>query len=101
MLYFLTKTANNDTMVAANRFIVDVSPANIVYRFDKKFDGDNSLGIGNYFVFCTHCHRARVARVARARFPLVFEERLNFPRDPIGGLLTPRRPRRPSEQRRS
>lgn len=46
MLYFLSKTANNDTMLAANRFIVDVSPSNVVYRFDKKFDGENSLGIG-------------------------------------------------------
>ncbi|XP_034238584.1 uncharacterized protein LOC117643676 isoform X2 [Thrips palmi] len=46
MLYFLAKTANNDTMLAANRFIVDVSPANVVYRFDKKFDGENNLGIG-------------------------------------------------------
>ncbi|XP_026272218.1 uncharacterized protein LOC113202290 isoform X1 [Frankliniella occidentalis] len=46
MLYFLTKTTNNETQVAVNRFIVDVSPSNVVYRFDKKFDGENSLGIG-------------------------------------------------------
>ncbi|XP_026272219.1 uncharacterized protein LOC113202290 isoform X2 [Frankliniella occidentalis] len=44
MLYFLTKTTNNETQVAVNRFIVDVSPSNVVYRFDKKFDGENSLG---------------------------------------------------------
>lgn len=46
MLYFLTKKANNETAVGVNRFIVDLSPASVVYRFDKKFDGENSLGIG-------------------------------------------------------
>lgn len=48
MLYFLTKSANNQTLVAANRFLIDVSPSNVVYRFDRKFDGENDLGIGNY-----------------------------------------------------
>lgn len=50
MLYFLAKSVNNETVLSANRFLVDLSPSNVVYRFDRKFDGENDLGIGNYLL---------------------------------------------------
>lgn len=52
MLYFVTSTANNQTAVALNRFLLDMSPANVVFQFDKQFDGENSLGIGNIHYSC-------------------------------------------------